>query len=306
MANRCAVPLVYLGLLYVVLCWGLNTVLVKSAIATLDPLAFTALRFLAMTPLTFALVYVTGQRLTIRRGDILSLIVCAALGYGIYQYLWVLGLAKTSAFANSLLGSTSPIFTLAIVAVLGQERVRSMRWLGAATALFGIAVFEGAFAGRVTFRSGDVLSLLSSISFAGYNVSTSRLIGRYSPLVLVAITMTVGMLMILPAGIPRLLHADLHHLGWRVWGPFLFAIVFPIVLTWPVWNYGIARLGAARVSLFGFLVPIVAGTTSIPILGARFEPHQLVGAAICIGGMVLATAFGTPLDPEPRAVLTAP
>ncbi len=297
MANGCAVPLVYLGLLYVVLCWGLNTVLVKSAIATLDPLAFTALRFLAMTPLTFALVYATGQRPTIRRNDIFALIVCAALGYGIYQYLWILGLANTSAFANSLLGSTSPIFTLAIVAVLGHERVRSVRWLGAATALCGIAVFEGAFAGRVTFRSGDALSLLSSISFAGYNVSTARLIQRYSPLVLVAVTMTIGMFMILPAGIPRLLHANLHHLGFRVWGPFLFAVVFPIVLTWPVWNYGISRLGAARVSLFGFLVPIVAGITSIPILGARFETHQLVGAAICIGGMMLATVFGTPLEP---------
>jgi drug/metabolite transporter (DMT)-like permease len=305
-ANRCAVPLVYLGLLYVVLCWGLNTVLVKSAIGTLDPLAFTALRFLAMTPLTFALVYATGQRVTIRRSDILLLILCAALGYGIYQYLWILGLANTSAFANSLLGSTSPIFTLAIVAALGQERVRSVRWLGAVTALFGIAVFEGAFAGHLTLRSGDVLSLLSSISFAGYNVTTARLIGRYSPLVLVTITMTTGMLMILPVGVPRLLHADLHHLGWRVWGPFLFAVVFPIVLTWPVWNYGISRLGAARVSLFGFLVPIVAGIASIPILGARFEPHQLVGATIGIGGMVLATVFGTPLEPRPGAALTAP
>jgi drug/metabolite transporter (DMT)-like permease len=64
------------------------------------------------------------------------------------------------------------------------------------------------------------------------------------------------------------------------------------VLTWPVWNYGIGQIGAARVGLFGFLVPIVAGFASIPILGTRFEPHQLVGAAICIAGMMLASALG--------------
>jgi drug/metabolite transporter (DMT)-like permease len=283
---------VYLGLLYVIVCWGLNVVLVKSAIASLDPLAFTALRFLAMTPLAFALVYATGERVSIRREDVVPLVVCAACGYGVYQYLWVLGLANTSAFASSLLGATAPVFTLLIVALTGRERIRSLRWAGAALALFGIAVFEGAFAGHATFRIGDLLTLLSSISFAGYNVATARLIERYSPTALVAITMTIGMLMILPAGIPRLLHADLRALGWNVWGPFLFAVIFPIVLTWPVWNFGIAKIGAARAGLFGFLVPIVAGIASTLILHAQFETHQLAGAGICLTGMALATFFG--------------
>ncbi|HEY5426771.1 MAG TPA: DMT family transporter [Candidatus Tumulicola sp.] len=284
--------LVYLGLTYVVVCWGLNIVLVKSAIALLDPLAFTALRFLAMTPLAFGLVYAMGERVRIRRRDLVLLVICAACGYGFYQYLWIIGLANTSAFASSLLGATAPIFTLAIVAFLGQERVRSVRWIGAGIALFGIAVFEGAFAGRATFRLGDALTILSSVAFAGYNVVTARLIGRYSPVALVAVTMTMGMLMILPAGLPRLAHAPLAHLGWAVWGPFAFATVFPIVLTWPVWNYGISQIGAARAGLFGFLVPVVAGCASVFILGARFEVHQLAGAAICIAGMMLASLFG--------------
>lgn len=284
--------LVYLGLVYVAACWGLNAVLVKSAIAILDPLAFTALRFLAMTPLAFALVYVMRERIAIRRGDALLLIVCAACGYGFYQYMWILGLANTSAFALSLLGATAPVLTLVLVALMGHERVPSARWAGAGIALFGIAIFEGAFAGHATFRLGDVLALLSSVSFAGYNVVTARLIGRYSPTALMAVTMTIGMLMILPAGLPRLAHADLGHLGWGVWGPFIFAVFFPIVLTWPVWNYGIAQIGAARAGLFGFLVPIVAGISSVFILGERFEVHQIAGAAISIAGMVLAVVFG--------------
>ena len=283
---------VYLGLTYVVICWGLNVVLVKSAIAHLDPLAFTSLRFLAMTPLAFGLVYATGERIAIRRRDLALLIACAALGYGLYQYLWIFGLANTSAFASALLGATAPIFTISIVALLGHERVRSVRWIGAGIALFGIAVFEGGFAARATFRIGDLLTLLSSISFAGYNVVTARLTARYSPVVLVAITMTMGMLMILPAGIPRLAHADLAHLGWAVWGPFLFAVFFPIVLTWPVWNYGISVIGAARAGLFGFLVPIVAGFASVWVLGARLEAHQIAGAVVCIAGMFLASLFG--------------
>ncbi len=285
--------LVYLGLVYVVVCWGLNVVLVKTALDSgLGPMAFAALRFAAMTPLTFALTRAMGERIRIRRADVPLLLVCGAFGYGIYQYVWMIGLANTTAFASSLLGATSPVFTFAIVALLGHERVRGGRWIGAAIALLGIAVFEGAFAGRATFRIGDVLTLISSIAFAVYNVATARLIGRYPPVTLVAVTMTVGTAMILIGGLPELFHTDLGALGWRVWGPFVYAVIFPIVLTWPVWNYGISRIGAARVAIFGFLVPIVAGVASIPILHERYAVHQLVGAAICIVGMIMASLLG--------------
>jgi drug/metabolite transporter (DMT)-like permease len=284
--------MVYAGLLYVAVCWGLNVVLVKAAIDRLDPLVFATLRFVAMTPLIFGLAAATGQRVRVRKRDLALLIACAACGYGAYQYFWILGLANTSAFASSLLGATAPVFTLLIVALTGQERISAGRWTGAGIALAGIAVFEGAFAGHATFRLGDALTLLSSISFAGYNVLTARLVGRYPPIVLVAITMTIGTLMIAPAGAFRLPHVDLTHLGWAVWGPFAFAVVFPIVLTWPVWNYGIAQIGAARAGLFGFLVPIVAGFASIWILGSHLEAHQITGAAICLAGMAIAIVLG--------------
>jgi drug/metabolite transporter (DMT)-like permease len=283
---------VYVGLFYVAVCWGLNVVLVKAAIDRVDPLVFTAFRFVAMTPLIFGLAAATGQRVRVRRRDVPWLIACAACGYGAYQYFWIFGLANTSAFASALLGATAPVFTLLMVAFMGSERISAGRWIGAAIALAGIAVFEGAFAGHATFRLGDALTLLSSLSFAFYNVLTARLVGRYPPIVLVAITMTIGMLMIAPVGALRLHGVNFAHLGWAVWGPFIFAVVFPIVLTWPVWNYGIAQIGPARAGLFGFLVPIVSGFAAIWILGSRLQPHQLTGAAVCLAGMALSLVLG--------------
>ncbi len=61
------------------------------------------------------------RRVAIERRDVLPLVVCAACGYGVYQYLWIIGLANTTAFASSLLGATAPIFTLAFVAIAGHE-----------------------------------------------------------------------------------------------------------------------------------------------------------------------------------------
>ncbi|MEO9263488.1 MAG: DMT family transporter, partial [Candidatus Baltobacteraceae bacterium] len=170
--------LLYAGLLYVIFSWALNTVLVKQAVTQIDPLAFTLMRFVVMTPLAFVLARVAKNRIHIARRDIPLLVLCGACGYGIYQYFWIIGLSHTSAFASALLAAMSPVFTLAIVAMTGRERVRSGRWFGSAIALLGIAIFEGAFSGAATFRIGDLLTLGAALIFAIYTVVSSRLLDR--------------------------------------------------------------------------------------------------------------------------------
>ncbi|HUZ49485.1 MAG TPA: DMT family transporter [Candidatus Dormibacteraeota bacterium] len=284
--------LIYLALLYVVFCWALNTVLVKQVVELIDPLAFTFMRFLIMTPLAFGLVYASGERLHVERRDWPMLLLCGACGYGAYQYFWIIGLAHTTAFASALLGAFAPVFTLSIVALAGLERVRSGRWLGTVIALAGIAIYEGVFAGAARFQLGDTLTLMGALVFAGYNVVSARLLKRYSPLTLLAITMAIGAVMIAPGGIVALSHTHVDRLGWYVWSRFIFATLFPILLTYPVWSWGIARIGAGRVSLFSFLTPVLAGALSIPILHTKFTPYQVLGAIVCLGGMALANILG--------------
>jgi len=283
---------IYLGLIYVVSVWALNTVAVKFVLAAWLPLAFTGLRFLAMTALAFALARAIGEPLRIVRSDIPLLIGCGACGYGVYQYLWVFGLAHTTAFASALLATLSPVMTLAIVALRGHERVRSGRWAGAAIALFGVAIFEGAFAGHATFRIGDALTLASAAVFALFNVFSARLLDRYTPISLVVISLTFGTLMILPGAIPQMIAQDWSKVTPLDWGIFAYAVVFPIVLTYPVWSYGISQLGAGRTSLFQFGVPILAGLLSVLLLRTPIEAHQIAGAAICIFGMAVSQALG--------------
>jgi len=282
----------YAGLIFVTFTWGINTVAVKHAVASFDPLAFTGLRFIAMTPLAFALAKINGERVVVRLKDLPLFIACGACGYGVYQYFWILGLAHTTAFASSLLAALSPVITLAIVAVSARERVRSGRWAGAAIALLGVAIFEGAFAGRATFRLGDGLTLISAGIFALFNVFSAKLLDRYTPLSLVAISMTIGTLIILPGAAVTMLRVNygtLPPLDWAIWS---YAVVFPIVLTYPIWSYAISRLGAGRTSLFQFAVPVITGFLSVPLLHNRFEPHQIIGAAVCIAGMAISQLLG--------------
>ncbi len=283
---------IYLGLVYVICCWALNTVILKYAFAAFDPLAIMGLRFVAMTPLAFLLAKLRGERICIYKRDLPLLLVCGACGYGLYQYVWVLGLDHTTPFASALLGSLAPVLTLAIVAGTGQERVRSGRWLGAAVALLGVAVFEGLFAGHVTFHIGDGLTLISTGLFAVFNVMSARVLDRYTPLAFVAVTMAIGSLMILPGTLPHMLAQNYTHIPLLDWGIFVYAVLFPILLTYPVWSYGISQLGAGRTSLFQYGTPVLAGLLSVALLRLHIEAHQMLGCAICIGGMALSQVMG--------------
>jgi drug/metabolite transporter (DMT)-like permease len=283
---------VYAGLLYVAFVWALNTVAVKYAFTAWRPMAFTGIRFMLMVPLSFALARVLGERIHVEKRDLPLLLGCGACGYGIYQYLWVIGLAHTTAFASALLATLAPVITLAIVAFSGDERVRSGRWLGAAIALFGVAVFEGAFAGHATFRIGDGLTLASAAIFALFNVFSARLLDRYTPFSLVVISLALGTVMILPGAIPEMVRQDWSKVTLMHWGVLAFAVVFPIVLSYPVWSYGISQLGAGRTSLFQFAVPVIAGFLSVAMLGSHISRHEIVGAAVCIAGMAISQVFG--------------
>ncbi len=297
--------LVFGGLLYVSIAWALNTVFVKLAVTQIDPLTFTLFRFLAMTPLAWVFVAARREVIAIRTQDIPELLVCAACGYGVYQYLWVIGLSHTTAFASALLGGTTPIFTLAIVAVFGHERVRSGRWLGAIVAFFGIAIFEGILVGRFAIRLGDGLTLLAAVSFASYNVTSARLLDRYSPVLLLAITITMGTMMILPGGLWSLMRHGIPQFSALTTATYIYSVIFPILLTYPVWSYGITRIGAGRVALFGFLVPVFAGIASAFLLHARIPHYELVGAGVALLGMAIAQFLGSrSIRPSQRTLPT--
>ncbi|TAM62090.1 DMT family transporter [bacterium] len=281
-------PLVFAALLAVVLFWGLNVVVMKAAFVHWNPLGFTGLRFLAMVPLALGIARLRGESLRIELRDLPALLICAACGYGVYQYFYVIGLAHTTVFASALLSSLTPVFTLMLAVAMGLERSRTGRWIGAIIALFGVAVFEGAFAGRATIRLGDALTLVGAMIFAGYNVFAGRLLSRYSPTSLIAITITLGALMIAPGGLWGLAHQDFARLRVSDWFLMLYSVIFPMVIGYQLWSWGISKIGAGATSIFNFGVPIVAGFAGVMFLSMPVTRYEILGAAICIAGMAAA------------------
>ena len=272
--------------------WGLNFVATRILLERWDPLGFVAVRFLVMVGLAVAWVFLTRTMQPIQRRDWPALIVAGVLGITIYQYCFVFSLKHTSVFASSLLASVFPLFTMAGAALLGEERPSTLRWFGAAVALGGIAVFEGFFAGRAEFRLGDLLALGASLAFAPYTLIARRLRERYNPVLFLAITMTIGTVGLVATGLWGMGHQDYRALQSSDWWIFAYVVIFPISIGYALLNWGIARIGAGPATMYAFGVPIVGGLASALAFHTAIPVYEILGAAVCIAGMIIAQSAG--------------
>lgn len=295
-----------LGLLFVVFVWGFSPVLFKIALAEVQPLSFVMIRFLLLSAVSVTVLFVRARRdptrrpFHIPRTDIGWLVISGLTGYGLYQLAYVEGLANTTPFASALLLATVPLWSAVILALFRVERISAAQWLGILISMGGIAWFMLAGRSHVSEFSpdraltvsqvigGDLLSLLAASLFAIYGVVNKRLAPRYTPAELMCYTLIIGTLALAPFGIPALLHQDWSTVTWRSWLIIPYSVVFPIYLTYSIWNWAIGVRGVGYVTIYNYAVPLIAGIFAWVSFGETLTPIQIVSGLVTIGGMLLA------------------
>ena len=295
-----------LGLLFVVIVWGASPALFKIALTELRPLAFVMMRFALLSVVSVAFLLFRASRdrairpFRIQRGDLVWLVLSGLSGYGFYQLLYFEGLARTTPFASALLLATVPLWSAAIVAVLRIERIQAAQWLGILVSLAGIAWFmlsgrshasdlpadQALTTGQVIL--GDALSLGAAGFFAVYGIVNKRLAARYTPVELMCYTLLVGTLALAPFGVAAMAQQDWSQVTWQVWLILLYSVLFPIYITYSIWNWAIGIRGVGYVTIYNYAVPILAGIVAWIAFGEELTWIQIASGALTLGGMLLA------------------
>lgn len=295
-----------LGLLFVVLVWGFSPIAFKIALVEMRPLAFVMLRFMVLSAVAVVVLLVQARRdgvtrpFRIRPADIGWLIASGLSGYGVYQLLYFEGLARTTPFASALLLATVPLWSAAFLALLRIERIRAAQWVGILISMAGIGWFLLAGGSHASeFPSdhalttsdivlGGVLSLGAAALFAVYGIVNKRLVKRYTPAELMCYTLLIGTVALAPFGIPAIGQQDWSLVTWRLWVILAYAVVFPIYITYSIWNWAIGVRGVGYVTIYNYAVPIVAGFAGWIAFSEALNWIQMLSAALTIGGMLLA------------------
>ncbi|MGE5346293.1 MAG: DMT family transporter [Acidithiobacillales bacterium] len=281
---------VWLALLTVGI-WGVNYPAMKVALREMHPLAYTGWRFVLAAGLLLAETSWRREPALPPRGQRALALLLALTGVGLYQVFFAWGVALTSGFAAALLNSTSPLFSALFAVSIGSERWTPLAAAGSLVAYGGVALFlaSGHAAGGESL-GGNVLCLLSAMTWAVYTVAASRLPGRLSPLQSQFATFVGGSLPLIAYCGPAMARQDYTIVSPLTWTILVLSAVLPLVLAFRIWTWAIVVLGVAPTTSYGFLVPVVAGICSALWTGETFGFGKVASAAVVLFGLALTKA----------------
>ena len=282
------------------LAWGMNFAFVKYVLDQIGVGAFMFLRFLVLPLLGLALlVVVFRSRIRMswpRRADLPRFVLCALIGHVLHISAVMYGMNLSTAFSSSLVLTCQPLFTLAILAWLGAERLRAQQLAGTLVAFAGIALFlSDKFAGGFSRAGfGDLTLLVAGFAFSAYTVLSRPLADRYGPLIVLSYTLLFSMPVMLPLTWPFLGDVQFSKLGPAVWAALFWALVVSSFVGWLGWTWVNSVRGIARSAPFMYLMPPVAGVMAWLTLGEVFTWLKITGAIITMAGVAWAQFGGRP------------
>jgi drug/metabolite transporter (DMT)-like permease len=291
------VDLILLGVPVV---WGVNYAVIKGALREMEPLAFNGIRFALATLTIWLLARRMGTPLRIPRRRLGGLVLLGLLGNGVYQVLFIEGIARTTASNGSLIMAFVPVFVALLGAALGRERLRWWAWVGVLSATGGLVLLLAASEGHGFVRGnlmGDLLVLAATAAWALYTVFGARVLARTPSLGATLVTFLSGTPVLLVAAVPSFLRQDWAAVGFAGWAGVTFSGVVAIGLAYLAWNAGLASIGGTRTAMYSNLTPIAAAIVAWSTLGERWGAGQFAGAAAVLVGITL-TRTGASLKTE--------
>jgi len=291
-------------LLLMVLIWGTNYTVIKSAFRELNPEAFNAVRLIVASSVMIATmaitrrvrwnpaeVFYTAEPVT--RRDWIALAAVGFVGHCVYQYWFIGGVARTSVANSSLLLAASPVvITILSVALhrLGGigERVTAMHWAGTLLSLAGIyiVVRSGGTTGGQSL-TGDVMMGGAVLCWSTYTIAARPLMTRHSPVGVTALSMAIGTLFYIPLALGTMLRVDWISVSLHTWMALVYSAVLSICVAYVIWYVAIRELGSARTAVYSNLMPIVAMVTAAVWLHEPVGPGKIAGAALVLAGVAL-------------------
>lgn len=278
----------------VVLCfiWGLQQVAIKAAGPDISPMLQVSLRSgaAAVLLLIFSKLVMRERwsvRMTWRDGCLL------ALGFAGEFFFVAEGLRFTSAAHMSVLLYTAPLFAAVGLAVkLPEERLSLVQWTGVAVAFLGIAtafllpaILSDAPAGGSLWWLGDILGLLSGVSW-GLTIIVMRVttVNEAAPTQMLFWQLAGAFVTLLPcaflmgetAFVPTLIGVS----------SLAFQIFIVSFASYLVWCRLIKVYLAARLGILVFMTPMFGVILSVLLLGESVGWPFIIGSLMVLLGII--------------------
>jgi drug/metabolite transporter (DMT)-like permease len=281
----------YVLLVTLSIIWGLAFVAIRRADFELTPVNLTLLRWFIVSAAFLALYpFVVKPRASFERRDLPRLAVVGLTNVVIYHVALNTAEQTVDASLAGLLISFGPIFLVLLSMLVLHEAVGGRIWLALAIAVVGAAVISSPGLSLGTSGVvGPVLVVVAGLSNAVYTVASKPLVLKYGPIPVSAWASLVGTLMLVPLASPSLV-AQAEGLSAAGWESVLYLALLSTVLTNTIYFTLVHGQAVSRLGIQLFLVPLVSASGGVLILGEGISPVTVVGGALLLLAVGLATS----------------
>lgn len=274
-------------LLLTALIWGSAFAVVKNTLDSFAPAALIAMRYLIATPIVAFLFRKHLKGLT--RGDVLRGAVVGLLLASAY-IVQTIALQYTTAGKNAFLTTIYVLLVPFLNGLLFKQKLRSADFIAAGMMLAGIGLLslDGETGG---LGSGDLLTLVCGVLFAGHIISVERCQRKTNAYALIVLQFAFT------AGI-ALGYSLLFERGARLSfnresvGGLLYLALFSTTIAMSLQNIGQSMAPAAHASILLALESVFGALFSCLLLGEKLTNRLLLGFAVIFAALVVGQVRG--------------
>jgi drug/metabolite transporter (DMT)-like permease len=271
--------------------------MIRGVAPEVPPIALIFWRNLIGTTILVALAWPYLKReLPVLRDRWPMLALCGVLHVVLGNGMNVVGLHYTTVINASLMSAFLPAVTVAIAMALGFDRVNRIQSAGIALSAVGVLILisRGSFETFATldFGRGDLLILVSVVSFSIYNAIVREAAPGLHLLSLTASVMVCGLVCVTPFYLWEHVMVEAARPTVNFFVAIGYMGLFATVVAMILWNQAVREIGPARTGPLNNLGPVFGIAQGMIWLGETLESYHVAGMAVIGAGIYLATFIG--------------
>lgn len=256
----------------------------------IDPLALTAVRFVAASIIVCVLAWSTGG---LKRTDFAAPWRFLFLGglFGTYFVLMFEGLKTAPPVAIAAVFTLTPVmsglFGWWIMAQRTTPLIAVALTLGSIGALW--VIFRGNLGALLSLDigRGEVVYFIGCAAHALYIPLVPRLNRGEAGLSMAFLTLLSGAIVVGAVGLPRILETNWSALSLNVWAVIIYLTVFASVASVNLIQYASMRLKAAKVMAYTYLVPAWVSVWEVILTGMALPLVLVPGILLTISALLI-------------------
>jgi len=284
----------YLGLTLTVLFWSGNFILGRGIRDLIPPVSLNFWRWAG----AFLILLPFGSTRVMRRKDLYlkhwkMLVLMSIPSIAIFNAFIYTALQTTTAINTVLVNAMIPIFIALTAWLVFGDRLALRQTTGVFVSFIGLLFIvtrgDWALLRQLTLSTGDFWTLGASLSWAVYSVMLRRRPKEMDPIAFLTVIVGFGLIVSLPFYLRELATLGGFSLSPASMASLGYVAVFPSVLSFIFWNYGVDKVGANRSGIFIHLMPAFSIILAILFLDEHLRSFHVVGMLLIFTGIVLTT-----------------